>query len=269
MTTVCRGLPACRVERTHHASLPFRSQPSYKLSKPGRLVVSASTQRDSNVDKTAATPAQSSKDSNTSINNLPEEGSNPRRQKRKAGSSDWIASAVTRRFGLGGGLIWVGVLTFGVLSEQIKTRIEQADEAKSTQVVSGGQEVVLPSGVKYKDVKIGGGSKPQKGYLMIVDFRATADGDVFEDTRERGKPIVFIYGGRPFTGGLCKGVEEAMATMKAGGRRTVYVPPSLGFGENGGSVAPTLHAPGKQGVIPRDALLTYDLELIRVSIPPS
>ncbi len=39
------------------------------------------------------------------------------------------------------------------------------------QVVSGGQEVVLPSGVKYKDVKIGGGSKPQKGYLMIVDFR--------------------------------------------------------------------------------------------------
>ncbi len=47
------------------------------------------------------------------------------------------------------------------------------------------------------------------------------------------------------------------------------MPPSLGFGENGGSVAPTLHAPGKQGVIPSDAVLTYDLELIRVSIPPS
>lgn len=35
---------------------------------------------------------------------------------------------------LAGGLIWVGVLTFGVLSEQIKTRIEQADEAKSSRV---------------------------------------------------------------------------------------------------------------------------------------
>lgn len=69
------------------------------VSKPGRLVVRASTQRDFNVDKAAATPAQSSKDSDTSISNLPEEGSNPRRQKRKAGSSDWIASAVTRRFG--------------------------------------------------------------------------------------------------------------------------------------------------------------------------
>ena len=41
-------------------------------------------------------------------------------------------------------------------------------------MVSGGQEVVLPSGVKYKDVKIGGGSKPTKGYLMVVDFRFVA-----------------------------------------------------------------------------------------------
>lgn len=49
-----------------------------------------------------------------------------------------------------------------------------------------------------------------------VSRRATADGQVFEDTRARGKPIVFLYGGRPFTGGLCKGVEEAMASMRAG-----------------------------------------------------
>ena len=46
--------------------------------------------------------------------------------------------------------------------------------------------------------------------------RATADDQIFEDTGARGKPIVFLYGGRPFTGGLCKGVEEAMASMRAG-----------------------------------------------------
>lgn len=46
--------------------------------------------------------------------------------------------------------------------------------------------------------------------------RAMANDVVFEDTRERGRPIVFLYGGRPFTGGLCKGVEEAMASMRAG-----------------------------------------------------
>lgn len=57
--------------------------------------------------------------------------------------------------------------------------------------------------------------------------------------------------------------------VDAGGRRTVTVPPAQGFGEKGGQIAATLHAPGKQGVIPKDATLTYDLELIRVSIPPS
>ena len=54
-----------------------------------------------------------------------------------------------------------------------------------------------------------------------------------------------------------------------GGRRTVTVPAAQGFGEKGGQVAASLHAPDKQGVIPKDATLTYDLELIRVSIPPS
>lgn len=38
----------------------------------------------------------------------------------------------------------------------------------------------------------------------------------FEDTLQRGKPIVFLYGKRPFSGGVCEGVERALATMKAG-----------------------------------------------------
>ena len=43
--------------------------------------------------------------------------------------------------------------------------------AKPIQVVSGGKQVTLPSGVTYTDVKIGGGSPVQKGYLMILDFK--------------------------------------------------------------------------------------------------
>ena len=39
------------------------------------------------------------------------------------------------------------------------------------QVVSGAQEVTLPSGVRYTDLKIGGGSPVQKGYLMVLDFK--------------------------------------------------------------------------------------------------
>lgn len=52
--------------------------------------------------------------------------------------------------------------------------------------------------------------------------RATANGEEFENTKIRGKPIVFRYGSRPFTGGLCKGVEEALASMKTGFTHTHF-----------------------------------------------
>lgn len=49
-----------------------------------------------------------------------------------AESTDWIASSLTRRFGLGAGLAWAGFLAIGVLSEQIKTRIEVSQETANT-----------------------------------------------------------------------------------------------------------------------------------------
>jgi FKBP-type peptidyl-prolyl cis-trans isomerase len=64
-------------------------------------------------------------------------------------------------------------------------------------------------------------------------------------------------------------VEQALASMKAGGKRIVTVPPALGFGERGFTLRPTEHVPGKGGAIPPRATLEYELELLRVSIPPS
>ena len=46
--------------------------------------------------------------------------------------------------------------------------------------------------------------------------RGYVNGEVFEDTRDRKKPIVYLYGSRPFTAGLCLGVEKALQGMKAG-----------------------------------------------------
>lgn len=60
-----------------------------------------------------------------------------------------------------------------------------------------------------------------------------------------------------------------MATMKAGGRRRIIVPPSAGFGDAGAVLRPTEHVPEKQGVIPGGAELEYEIELKTVSIPPS
>eukprot|EP00891_Asterochloris_glomerata_P000357 jgi/Astpho2/357/e_gw1.00010.102.1_t len=191
------------------------------------------------------------------------------KRRRKADSTDFIASGLTRRFGLLGGLAWVGVLTFGVVSEQVKTRLEQAQEEKGGKEVTDGKEVTLPSGVRFTDEKIGGGAPTQLGYLVILDYKAYANGELFQDTKKRGKPIVFILGARPLTGGLCPGVEEALKSMRAGGKRTVVVPPSEGFGDNGVTLKPTEHVPDKQGEVAPGATLTYELELVRVSIPPS
>lgn len=50
----------------------------------------------------------------------------------KVESTDWIATTLTRRFGLGAGLAWVGFLAFGVISEQIKTRFEVSQQEANT-----------------------------------------------------------------------------------------------------------------------------------------
>ena len=68
---------------------------------------------------------------------------------------------------------------------------------------------------------------------------------------------------------LLAGVEEALSSMRAGGKRHVVVPPEQAFGERGAVLRPTEHVPDKQGIIPAGAELEYDLELLRVSIPPS
>ena len=53
---------------------------------------------------------------------------------------------------------------------------------------------------------------------MVVDYVGRANGVVFEDTKARGKPIVYFFKSRPFTGGMCEGVEQVLALMKAGGK---------------------------------------------------
>ncbi|KAG2428554.1 hypothetical protein HYH02_014358 [Chlamydomonas schloesseri] len=222
----------------------------------------------SSQDAEAATSPTSSTERASDIISAAKSTTN-RTKKRQAESTDAVATFMTRRFGIAGGLAWLGFLTIGTLGEQIKTRMEVASELSGTKDVTDAVEVVLPSGVRYKDLRVGGGSVPIKGYLAVLDYTATADGVEFESTRKRGKPIVYIYGSRPFTGGNCAGLEEALSTMKAGGRRLVTIPPALGFGERGAVLRPTEHVPDKQGIVPPNATLVYDVELVRVSIPPS
>ena len=60
------------------------------------------------------------------------------RPKRAGGadSTDWVASSLTRRFGIGAGLAWAGLLAVGVVSEQLKTRFEVAQQQANTKSVA-------------------------------------------------------------------------------------------------------------------------------------
>ncbi|KAL2652362.1 hypothetical protein R1flu_020490 [Riccia fluitans] len=190
----------------------------------------------------------------------------PQRSSSRVGgeSTDWIASSLTRRFGLGAGLAWVGFLAFGVISEQIKTRTEVFLESQGTKDVEGAEEVVLPSGIRYVDLRVGGGSSPYKGDLVVADIvgKVSSTGEIFLDTTDNGrKPLAFVFLLKPYAGGVCDGVEIAMETMKAGGKRKVIVPPELGFGEAGADFGDVK--------IPGGVELEYVVTLQRVSIAPS
>jgi hypothetical protein len=178
---------------------------------------------------------------------------------------------LTRRFGLAGGLAWLGVLSAGVIGEQVKTRIEVAQAAADTKRVDGAAAVTLPDGTSYTDEIVGGGTPISKGLLVALHstLSVAGGGPVIDDTRARGKPIVFISGTRPLTGGLTPGAEAALAGMRAGGVRTARVPAARGFGPDGATLRPTEHVPEKRGEVPPGADLEYRLQVVSVSVPPS
>ncbi|KAH9763555.1 putative serine/threonine-protein kinase SIS8 [Citrus sinensis] len=180
-------------------------------------------------------------------------------------STDWIASSLTRRFGLGAGLAWAGFLAVGVISEQIKTRLEVSQQEASTRNVEKEEEVVLPNGIRYYELKVGGGATPRRGDLVVIDLRGEVEGSgqVFVDTfGGNKKPLALVMGSRPYGKGMCEGIEYVLRSMKVGGKRRVIIPPNLAFGANGADL-------GDGVQIPPFATLEYIVEVEKVSIAPA
>ena len=113
-----------------------------------------------------------------------------------------------------------------------------------------GMEVTTDSGLKYIDEKIGTGDYPEKGDLLVVHYTGTLeDGTVFDSSVKRNEPIEFPIG----MGRVIKGWDEGLLTMKVGGKRKLIIPSDLGYGSRGAG-----------GVIPPDATLLFDVELIEI-----
>ncbi|KAG8062289.1 hypothetical protein GUJ93_ZPchr0003g16445 [Zizania palustris] len=189
-----------------------------------------------------------------------------------ADSTDWVASSLTRRFGIGAGLAWVGFLAFGVVSEQLKTRFEVAQQLANTKDVEQEQEVVLPNGIRYYEMRLGGGDVPRTGDLVVIDLQgrvagagAGGGGETFVDTFGEGnRPLALVMGSRPYTRGMCEGVEYVLRSMRAGGKRRVVVPPGLGFGDDGADFDT-----GAGAQVPPGATLEYVVQVDKVSIAPA
>jgi FKBP-type peptidyl-prolyl cis-trans isomerase len=110
--------------------------------------------------------------------------------------------------------------------------------------------VTTPSGLKYTELKEGTGATPKKGQTVVVHYTGTLEnGTKFDSSRDRGQPFSFKLG----VGQVIKGWDEGLSTMKVGGRRQLIIPADLGYG-----------ARGAGGVIPPNATLIFDVELLKV-----
>ena len=119
---------------------------------------------------------------------------------------------------------------------------------------SGAEPVELPDGLKYIDVKVGDGASATAGHTVSVHYTGWLyqngeKGRKFDSSRDRGEPFDFPLG----AGRVIKGWDEGVAGMKVNGQRTLIIPPDLAYG-----------ARGAGGVIPPNATLMFDVELLGV-----
>jgi len=113
------------------------------------------------------------------------------------------------------------------------------------------ETITTPSGLKYQEITIGTGAVPKQGNKVTVHYIGTLqDGSKFDSSRDRGNPFDFNLG----VGQVIKGWDEGLSTMRVGGRRILTIPPELGYGTRGAG-----------GVIPPNATLIFDVELLKVS----
>jgi peptidylprolyl isomerase len=126
-----------------------------------------------------------------------------------------------------------------------------APAEKAAESQAGPQGAVkTASGLSYTDLVKGNGAAPTSGKGVTVHYTGwLVNGTKFDSSVDRGQPFSFGLG----AGQVIRGWDEGVAGMKIGGKRTLIIPPDLGYG-----------ARGAPGAIPPNATLMFDVELLGV-----
>ena len=130
--------------------------------------------------------------------------------------------------------------------------VNQSTPAPSNLIAMDNNEnqVTTASGLKYVELAEGTGETPAKGQTVSVHYTGTLEnGKKFDSSRDRNSAFEFQIG----EGQVIKGWDEGLSTMKVGGRRKLIIPADLGYG-----------ARGAGGVIPPNATLIFDVELLKI-----
>ena len=127
--------------------------------------------------------------------------------------------------------------------------IAQAGASALGGAIDAPKERMTASGLRITDLVVGDGTEATPGQLVVVNYRGTL---------ENGKEFDSSYGRGPFSfplgaGRVIQGWDEGVAGMKVGGKRKLVIPPDLGYG-----------ARGAGGVIPPNATLIFEVELLQV-----
>ncbi len=117
-----------------------------------------------------------------------------------------------------------------------------------------GKAMTTASGLKIMDDKIGTGATPKPGQTCVMHYtgwlyEGGTKGRKFDSSLDRGQPFEFPLGKQR----VIAGWDEGVASMSVGGKRTLIIPPELGYG-----------ARGAGGVIPPNATLLFEVELLDV-----